>query len=133
MELLLPPVLIAIVILTVWSGVKVLNKAGLSGWWVVLSLLPILNLIAVWLFAFADWPNVRSWARGQDGGRPPSGWDKPRDEPPGPPPPDTPSRIPTSHTRSPAERLAELDRLQDQGLITPEEHAQKRQEILDEM
>lgn len=36
--------------------VKILGKAGFSGWWVLLSFIPIVNIIALWIFALADWP-----------------------------------------------------------------------------
>ena len=38
---------------------KIIQKAGFSGWWFLISLVPILNLVMLWIFAFADWPNVR--------------------------------------------------------------------------
>ena len=39
--------------------VKILHKAGYSGWWSVLILVPIVNLIMLYVFAFADWPALR--------------------------------------------------------------------------
>jgi len=36
--------------------VKILQKAGYSGWWVLLWFVPIGNIVALWIFAFADWP-----------------------------------------------------------------------------
>jgi hypothetical protein len=33
-----------------------LKKAGFSGWWAGLLLLPLVNLIAIWIFAFIRWP-----------------------------------------------------------------------------
>jgi len=39
--------------------VKILNKAGYSGWWSVLALIPLVNIIMLWVFAFADWPSLR--------------------------------------------------------------------------
>jgi hypothetical protein len=38
--------------------VRVLHKAGLSGFWVITQLIPIVNIIAIWVFAFARWPRV---------------------------------------------------------------------------
>jgi len=34
----------------------VVRKAGLSPWWALLALVPVGNIIALWIFAFADWP-----------------------------------------------------------------------------
>ena len=42
--------------------VKILRKAGYSGWWVLLWFVPVGNLVALWIFAFADWPALRSRA-----------------------------------------------------------------------
>jgi uncharacterized membrane protein YhaH (DUF805 family) len=39
--------------------VKILHKAGYSGWWCVLMLFPIANIVVLWVFAFARWPNLK--------------------------------------------------------------------------
>ncbi len=51
-------VLLAIVILPIWLMSKVLAKAGLSGWWALIGLVPLVNLAALWVFAFAKWPRL---------------------------------------------------------------------------
>jgi hypothetical protein len=38
--------------------VKIIQKAGYSGWWVLLWFVPIANIVMLWVFAFADWPNL---------------------------------------------------------------------------
>ncbi|MFN7644157.1 MAG: hypothetical protein ACK5PW_13935 [Burkholderiales bacterium] len=35
---------------------RVLRRAGYSPWWVLLVLVPLVNLIALWVFAYARWP-----------------------------------------------------------------------------
>jgi len=35
---------------------KILNKAGYSRAWVLILIVPIVNLIMLWVFAFARWP-----------------------------------------------------------------------------
>jgi hypothetical protein len=35
---------------------RVLRRVGLSGWWGLLALVPLVNLIAFWVFAFRPWP-----------------------------------------------------------------------------
>jgi uncharacterized membrane protein YhaH (DUF805 family) len=35
---------------------KILSKAGFSGWWSLLAVIPIVNVICLWLFAFIRWP-----------------------------------------------------------------------------
>jgi hypothetical protein len=32
------------------------KKAGYSGWWALTMIFPIVNIIMVWVFAFAKWP-----------------------------------------------------------------------------
>lgn len=36
--------------------IPAVRKAGFSGWWVVLSMVPIVGLVLLWMFAFARWP-----------------------------------------------------------------------------
>jgi len=38
---------------------KVASKAGYSGWWCLLFLVPLVNLVMLWVFAFARWPNLK--------------------------------------------------------------------------
>jgi hypothetical protein len=38
--------------------VKIIKKAGYSGWWTLLWFVPLANIIMLWVFAFADWPNL---------------------------------------------------------------------------
>jgi hypothetical protein len=47
--------LIGFLILVI-PAVKILRKAGYSGWWVIASLIPIANIVMFWLFAFSRWP-----------------------------------------------------------------------------
>jgi hypothetical protein len=37
---------------------NVLHRAGRSRWWTILAFLPLLNLIGLWVFAFARWPSA---------------------------------------------------------------------------
>ena len=39
---------------------KILKKAGYSGWWCVLAVIPVVNLIFLWVFAFIAWPNSKT-------------------------------------------------------------------------
>jgi len=36
--------------------IPALRKAGFSGWWALLSVLPVVNIVLLWIFAFARWP-----------------------------------------------------------------------------
>ncbi len=52
--------LIIIAIPTVLIFSRVVKKAGFSGWWSVVLIVPLLNLIMVWVFAFMEWPAEKS-------------------------------------------------------------------------
>lgn len=36
---------------------RIVSKAGYSGAWSLLALVPVLNLLLLWVFAFSRWPN----------------------------------------------------------------------------
>lgn len=38
---------------------KVLSKAGRSPIWCVFAIVPVLNIILLWVFAFSSWPSQR--------------------------------------------------------------------------
>jgi uncharacterized membrane protein YhaH (DUF805 family) len=37
---------------------RVLRRAGYSPWWVLLVLVPLVNLVALWVFAYMRWPAI---------------------------------------------------------------------------
>ena len=39
---------------------QVLLRTGFSQWWALLVVVPLVNLIALWVFAFSDWPRQSS-------------------------------------------------------------------------
>ncbi len=43
-----------------WAGGKILVKAGFDPRWVVLLLIPVINILMIWVFAFSDWPNIKT-------------------------------------------------------------------------
>jgi len=45
------------------AAVRILHRLGYSGWWSLVSLLPIINIIALWRFSKAAWPATTSVAR----------------------------------------------------------------------
>ncbi|HET9765051.1 MAG TPA: hypothetical protein VFR50_16125 [Casimicrobiaceae bacterium] len=51
-------------LLLAWAFVvifgRIVNRAGYSRWWLLTMIVPVLNLIMLWVFAFADWPAGRS-------------------------------------------------------------------------
>jgi hypothetical protein len=51
-----------LIVLIVWALllvpiVKIINKAGFSGWWSIVSLIPLVNILGLWIFAYSKWPN----------------------------------------------------------------------------
>ena len=49
-------VLLILVVLPLWWGAKVLRKAGHHRAWTLLQLVPLVNIVAIFVFAFTDWP-----------------------------------------------------------------------------
>ena len=58
---------LVVLVLIIWAFIavfgRILNRAGYSRWWLVIVVVPLLNLIMLWVFAFANWPVTRP--RGQ--------------------------------------------------------------------
>lgn len=42
---------------------RILNRIGFSPFWSVLMLIPLVNLIGLWVLAFSDWPRDRDKSR----------------------------------------------------------------------
>lgn len=38
---------------------QLFSKAGYSGWWSLLMIVPILNLITLYVLAFSSWPSLK--------------------------------------------------------------------------
>src|SRR2546421_6788687 len=77
---------LAFLVLGFVAGWKVLTKAGYSGWWVFITLVPLVGVIMFFVFAFSDWPILREVRRLRSSTTPPQqgqGWGVP----PIPPPP----------------------------------------------
>ena len=53
--------IIVLVVLAVYlvPAVRIVQKAGYSGWWCVLLIIPLVNIVFLWIFAFARWPSLR--------------------------------------------------------------------------
>ncbi|MCW8193924.1 DUF805 domain-containing protein [Proteobacteria bacterium 005FR1] len=52
-----------IVVVPFW---KICSKAGYSGWWSLLILVPLANLGLLYFLGFADWPAQRYDLRSED-------------------------------------------------------------------
>lgn len=42
--------------LILYPYIRIFRKAGYTGWLAVLVWIPLVNLVLLWWFAFADWP-----------------------------------------------------------------------------
>ena len=50
-------VLIVLLVIPYW---KIWQRTGHSGWWGLLMLIPLANIVSLWVLAFKDWPALRS-------------------------------------------------------------------------
>lgn len=50
---------LAITVLSFMAAWKIVTKAGYPGWWVFITLLPVVGTVMVFVFAFSDWPVLR--------------------------------------------------------------------------
>ena len=47
-------------LLVAWPAGRICRKAGFSPWLGILAVIPIANVILLWVVALADWPASRS-------------------------------------------------------------------------
>jgi uncharacterized membrane protein YhaH (DUF805 family) len=47
---------VAFLVLAIVATVKIVTKAGYSGWWVLIGLIPLVNIVFYFIFAFSKWP-----------------------------------------------------------------------------
>ena len=59
---------LAIVVASIVGTVKIVSKAGYSGWFVLLALVPLVNLVMFFVFAFSDWPVQKELRHYRQGG-----------------------------------------------------------------
>ncbi len=46
---------LVLIIFHLWLITKILSKAGYNRWYTVLMLVPVVNIIMIWVFAFDKW------------------------------------------------------------------------------
>jgi uncharacterized membrane protein len=44
------------IILIVIPVAKILGRLGFSQWWAAVAIVPVVNLIFLWVMAFSEWP-----------------------------------------------------------------------------
>jgi hypothetical protein len=47
------------ILFCLWLGYRIVEKAGFDGRWALVLLVPVVNIIMIWVFAFSRWPNLR--------------------------------------------------------------------------
>lgn len=69
----------AIWVIFLIAYVKIISRAGYSGWWVLVMFVPIVNVVMLLIFAFKEWPiqrelaELRGWANQIQRNGPPGG------------------------------------------------------------
>lgn len=51
-------IVVLILCIPAWLFARISSKAGFSGWWAIFGVIPVVNLVALWVFAFCDWPKL---------------------------------------------------------------------------
>ncbi|MCO7273733.1 DUF805 domain-containing protein [Cellulosimicrobium cellulans] len=50
---------VAVAVIFLIAYIRIIQKAGYSGWWILVGLVPILNVVMFLVFAFSRWPVLR--------------------------------------------------------------------------
>jgi hypothetical protein len=50
----------AVIVISAAAIVRILQRAGHSGWWTLIAFVPVLNIVALWYFGFGPWPALNS-------------------------------------------------------------------------
>lgn len=45
-----------LIVIPILLFAPIAKKAGYSGWWSLLMIIPLVNLVMIWVFAFVKWP-----------------------------------------------------------------------------
>ncbi len=52
-------VVVAVWLLFLVAYVRIIQRAGYSGWWILIGLVPIVNVVMFLVFAYSRWPVQR--------------------------------------------------------------------------
>jgi hypothetical protein len=53
-------IVLAPIALFAFPIIKILKRMGFSGWWVIMALAPLANLVGLWVLASVKWPNQKT-------------------------------------------------------------------------
>ena len=59
---------LAFTVFFVYVSYRIVAKAGFNGWWALTTLVPLLNIVMVIIFAFKPWPALEGAAVKRPGG-----------------------------------------------------------------
>jgi hypothetical protein len=51
---------VGVIVVVLYPTGRILGRLGFSPFWVLQALVPLVNFISLWIFAFVDWPRDRS-------------------------------------------------------------------------
>ena len=72
-------VYLVILIVMLWAYIRIIRRAGYSGWWILIGMVPLVNIVMFLVFAFKQWPiqrelaQLRAQVHGGSGYGPPAG------------------------------------------------------------
>jgi hypothetical protein len=46
----------AMIVVSIVAMVRIVQRAGYNGWWILIIFVPIANILALWYFGFGPWP-----------------------------------------------------------------------------
>ena len=49
----------ALIVVPIWAWCTIVKKAGFSPWWGLLSIIPLVNIALLFVFAYSKWPTDR--------------------------------------------------------------------------
>jgi hypothetical protein len=47
-----------LLLVSLWASGRVVKRAGFSPWWALILLVPLVNVVSFWVFAFSRWPTL---------------------------------------------------------------------------
>jgi uncharacterized membrane protein YhaH (DUF805 family) len=62
---------LAVIATSIAALVRIVQRAGYSGWWILIVLVPGANLLALWYFGFGPWPALPKRSIAELGHHPP--------------------------------------------------------------
>ncbi len=49
-------IVVLLLLLPLWFFSRAIARAGFAPWWALLGIIPVLNIIMLWVFAYISWP-----------------------------------------------------------------------------